>query len=53
HRACTVCQLGAIARQLGRKLTWDPEKEVFPGDDEANSYLERPQRKPYQLPEVI
>ena len=53
HRACTVCQLGAIARQLGRKLTWDPEKEVVPGDDEANSHLERPQRKPYQLPEVI
>lgn len=53
HRTCTVCHLGGIARQLGRKLTWDPEQEIFPGDDEANAYLRRPQRKPYQLPEVI
>ena len=53
HRTCSVCQLGGIARELGRKLTWDPEKEIFPGDDEANAYLERPQRKPFQLPEVI
>lgn len=53
HRACSVCQLGGIARQLGRKLTWDPDKEIFPGDDEANAYLERPQRRPFQLPEVI
>ena len=53
HRVCTICQLGNIARELGRTLTWDPEKEVFPGDEEANAYLHRPQRKPYQLPEVI
>ncbi|NLX97069.1 MAG: hypothetical protein GXY83_12915 [Rhodopirellula sp.] len=45
--------MGNIARELGRTLTWDPEKEVFPGDEEANAYLHRPQRKPYQLPEVI
>lgn len=53
HRTCTICHLGGIARQLGRKLTWDPDRELFPGDDEANSYLERPQRNPYQLPETI
>ena len=53
HRACTVCHLGGIARQVGRKLTWDPEQERFPGDDEANAHLDRPQRKPYQLPTVI
>jgi predicted dehydrogenase len=53
HRSTTVCHLGNIARWLGRKLRWDPEKEVFPGDDEANNYLDRPRRKPYPLPEVI
>lgn len=53
HRSTTVCHLGNIARWLGRKLRWDPENEVFLGDDEANTHLDRPRRKPYQLPEVI
>ena len=53
HRSVTVCHLGNIARWLGRKLCWDPEKEVFPGDDEANALLERPQRRPYQLPNPV
>ncbi len=53
HRSATVCHLGNIARWVGRKLTWDPEKETFPGDDEANKYLSRPMREPYQLPQSI
>ncbi|MHC4403836.1 MAG: Gfo/Idh/MocA family protein [Planctomycetota bacterium] len=53
HRSTTVCHLGNIARWVGRKLRWDPEKEVFPGDDEANAYLDRPRRKPYELPESV
>jgi len=53
HRSTTVCHLGNIARWLGRRLRWDPEKEVFPGDDEANAYLDRPRRKPYELPEPV
>ncbi len=50
HRSATVCHLGNIARWLGRRLQWDPVKEVFVGDDEANTYLDRPRRKPYELP---
>jgi predicted dehydrogenase len=50
HRSTTVCHLGNIARWVGRKLRWDPEKEMFPGDDEANAHLERPMRAPYGLP---
>ena len=50
HRSAVICHLCNIARWVGRKLHWDPQKEVFPGDGEANKYLERPQRKPYQLP---
>ena len=33
--------------KLGRKLEWDPEKEMFVNDPEANSMLSRPQRAPY------
>jgi hypothetical protein len=51
HRSITVCHLGNIARWTGRKLRWDPVKEVFPGDAEANQYLDRVRRKPYELPE--
>jgi len=47
HRACTVCLVTHIAMKLGRKLYWDPDKERFVNDDEANSMLTRPQRAPY------
>lgn len=49
HRSCTVCHLGNIARWVGRKLRWDPEKETFPGDAEANAHLDRPRRKGYEI----
>jgi myo-inositol 2-dehydrogenase/D-chiro-inositol 1-dehydrogenase len=32
---------------LKRRLFWDPLKERFKNDDEANSMLSRPQRWPY------
>jgi predicted dehydrogenase len=47
HRACTVCLVTHIAMKLGRKLAWDPEKELFVNDNEANSMLSRSQRAPY------
>jgi predicted dehydrogenase len=53
HRSCTVCHLGNIARATGRKLTWDPVQEIFPGDAEANAFLERPQRRGYELPKIV
>ena len=53
HRVATLCHLGNIARWLGRPLKWDPEKEIFPGDDEANGYLDIPRRKGYELPEQV
>ncbi len=53
HRVATLCHLGNIARWLGRKLKWDPAKEIFPGDEEANKYLDRPKRKPYELPTQV
>jgi predicted dehydrogenase len=49
HRAASVCHLANIAMRLGRKLRWDPKDEVFVGDDEANGWLRREQRKPYEI----
>lgn len=49
HRSATVCHLGNIAIDLGRKVKWDPAKEEFRGDDEANALREREYRKPWTL----
>ncbi len=53
HRVATLCHLGNISRWLGRKLEWDPKKEIFPNDDEANTYLDIPRRKGFELPEEV
>ena len=53
HRSISVCHLANIAREIGRKIKWDPAREIFPGDEEANAYLNRPRRKGYELPEVV
>lgn len=49
HRSCSACLLHHIAMKLNRKLRWDPAKEVFVGDDQANAMLSRPQRPKYAL----
>lgn len=53
HRSATVCHLGNIARWTGLRLKWDPVKEVFPDDADANKYLDRDRRKGWGLPEKI
>jgi predicted dehydrogenase len=49
HRSATMCHLGAIALRTGRNLTWDSAEEKFVGEhaSEANGYLVREMRKPY------
>jgi predicted dehydrogenase len=49
HRSATVCHLGNIAMLLKRKLRWDPVREQFMGDAEANRMLTRPMRAPWHL----
>lgn len=44
HRTASVCTLGNIAYQLGRPLRWNPEKEQFVNDADANKLLSRPIR---------
>jgi hypothetical protein len=49
HRACSTCLLHHIAMKTKRRLYWDPVKERFKNDDEANAMLSRPQRAPYMF----
>lgn len=49
HRSTSACIIGWIGMKLGRKLKWDPVKEMFEGDDAANDMLSRPERAPYGL----
>ena len=49
HRLSSVMHIGNISMRLDRKLTWDPVREVFPEDEEANGYLSRPMRAPWSL----
>jgi hypothetical protein len=47
HRSTSACILAWISMKLARKLAWDPSKEAFSKDDEANSMRSRSQRAPY------
>jgi len=44
-----ACHAAAIAWQLGRKVTFDPAKEAFVGDDEANAMRTRALRSPWHI----
>jgi len=47
HRSVSVCHLGVIALRIGRKLHWDPAKEEFVNDAEAQGYVVREMRQPW------
>jgi predicted dehydrogenase len=44
-----VCHIGNIATWLGRPLKWNPQREEFIGDSEANRWKDRPKRAPWSL----
>ncbi|HUT09916.1 MAG TPA: Gfo/Idh/MocA family oxidoreductase [Thermoguttaceae bacterium] len=44
-----ACHAAAIAWKLGRKLRFDPAREEFIGDDEANRMRSRPMREPWTV----
>ena len=48
-RSTMVAHLGCIAHWTGRRLRWDPAREVFLGDEEANRWLGRAMRPPWVL----
>ena len=49
HRVSTVCHLANLSIKLGRPLKWDPIKEYFKNDNEANRLQSRDMRKPWSL----
>ncbi|HWQ54710.1 MAG TPA: Gfo/Idh/MocA family oxidoreductase [Bryobacteraceae bacterium] len=53
HMSTALCHLANIAFRTGRKLTFDPAAETFPGDAEANRYLTRKYREPFVVPDKV
>lgn len=51
HISTVSCVLANLSMQLGRSLTWDPEKHLCVGDAEANRLLARPYRQPWVHPQ--
>ncbi len=49
HRSIMIGHLGLISIKLGRKVYWDPAKERFVNDPEADRLLSRPMRSPWHL----
>jgi predicted dehydrogenase len=49
HRSASVCNLANIAYRLHEVLEWDPVKEEFAGNREANKLRTKNYRKPYVL----
>jgi predicted dehydrogenase len=49
HRSATICHLANIGYRLGRDLRWDPQRELFMDDPEANQLLTREPRAPWRM----
>lgn len=49
HRVATLCHIGNISARLARPLKWDPDKEMFLDDPEANRHLSRAMRAPWSI----
>ena len=49
HRSCTLINMAKIALQTGRRLRFDPRKQRFIDDKDANSYILQPYRGPWKL----
>jgi predicted dehydrogenase len=48
-RSCTIVNMGKIAWQLNRPLKFDPVKQLFIDDAEANSYIDQPMRGDWKI----
>lgn len=47
YRSCTIVNMGLVALKLGRNLKFDPVKQEFIGDEEANKLIFPPMREPW------
>ncbi|MCB1232014.1 MAG: Gfo/Idh/MocA family oxidoreductase [Verrucomicrobiae bacterium] len=50
HLSTNMSLLGMLSWKLGRSIEWDGEKEIIPGDNEANRLLTRDYRGPWKYP---
>ena len=53
HLSCGLVHLGEIAYRVGRVLHFDPEKEQFLNDPEADKLLTKEYREPWSMPDPI
>jgi predicted dehydrogenase len=53
HLSTSLCHLGNIACRLKRSLQFNPHAESFINDAEADTYLTKSYRSPYDLPEKV
>jgi predicted dehydrogenase len=51
HLSAAMCHLSNIAYRTRRQVVFDSANECFPGDAEANSFLNREGRYPFVVPE--
>jgi hypothetical protein len=49
HRSISFAHLANIALAVGKRVQWDPDKELFTNSDEANKMLHYEYRKPWIL----
>jgi predicted dehydrogenase len=49
HRSTSVCLLGGMALRLDRELQWDPDRERFVNDAQADGMLSYAMRSPWIL----
>ena len=49
QRTVATCLLGNIATELGRPVSWNPDKQYFVNDPEAEKYFHREYRVGYKL----
>jgi len=49
HRSTTLVNLGKIAVRLGRTLRFDPDRQQFIDDSQANRLIHQPMRSPWHL----
>lgn len=49
NRMLETCHLANISIRLGRELNWDPVARQIIGDEDANAFLSRENRKGYEI----
>lgn len=49
HHSSTLVNMGVCALRLGRTLRFDPDTQLFLGDDEANRLIDQPMRGTWGL----